>query len=72
MKCHVIRKQLYPEGPEAEDDDDEVNGVGEEHEDINVSHSTIFWLDESSEELKDRMVERHAPDRETERDRLTR
>lgn len=51
----------YSEGPEAEDYDDEVNGVGEEHQDINVSDSAVFWLDEGSEELKDWAVESNAP-----------
>lgn len=65
----MMKIKSYSKGPEAEDDDDEVNGVGEEHEDINISDCAVFWLDESSEELKDRMVERHTPNTERERER---
>lgn len=56
--------ELYSKGPEAKDDDDEVNGVGEKHEDVNISDGAVFWLDESSEEVKDGTVERHTPERE--------
>lgn len=41
----------YPKGPEAEDDDDEVHSVGQEHQHIHISHSTVVWVDEVIEEL---------------------
>lgn len=55
------RNQHHPEGPEAEDDDDEVDGVGEEHEDVDVSDGAVLRLDQSSEELADGAVEGQAP-----------
>lgn len=51
----------HAEGPEAEDYDDEVDGVGEEHQDIDVSDGAVFWLDEGSEELEHRAVKSDAP-----------
>lgn len=51
----------YPKGPEAKDDDDEINGVSEEHKDVNIRDSIVLWLNESSEELTYRIIERHTP-----------
>jgi hypothetical protein len=45
--------QTYPKSPEAEDDDDKVNSVGQEHEHIHVCHSTVLWVDQVVEELTD-------------------
>lgn len=53
--------KLYPEGPEAEDDDYEVDSVSEEHKNVNISDSTVLWLDKGSEKLKDWTVERPTP-----------
>lgn len=41
----------YPKSPEAKDNDDEVHSVGQEHQHIHVSHSTVVWVDEVIEEL---------------------
>ena len=67
--CYLMLIKLYSEGPEAEDDDYEVDGVSEEHKDVNISDSTVLWLDKSSKKLKDWMVERPTPNSERERER---
>lgn len=67
--CYLMLIKLYSEGPEAEDDDYEVDGVSEEHKDVNISDSTVLWLDKSSKKLKDWMVERPTPNSEREIER---
>lgn len=53
--------QNYSEGPEAKDDNDEVHSVSEEHEDVDVSDSAVLGLDQSSEELMERLIQRQTP-----------
>ena len=50
----------YAESPESEHDDDEVYGVGEEHEHVDVGHGTVLRVDQVVEELADGLVEIHA------------
>lgn len=51
----------HAEGPEAEDYDDEVDGVGEEHQDVDVGDGAVLRLDQGSEELQHRPVQSDAP-----------
>lgn len=60
---------VYPEGPEAKDDDDEVDGVSQEHEDVDVCDGAVLRLYQSSEELTDRTADRHTSRRQRERHR---
>lgn len=59
--------KVYSKGPEAKDDDDEVDGVGKEHENVDVCDGAVLWLDQSSEELTDWMVDRQTSGTERER-----
>lgn len=60
----VLVGNIYSEGPEAEDDYDEVHGVGEEHEDVHIGDSAVLWLNESVKEVADRLAQRPPPARE--------
>ena len=55
----------YPKGPEAEDDDDKVDGVCQEHEHVHVGHGAVVGVDEVVEELSDGHVELQGPVRQT-------
>lgn len=59
---HHQWKMLHPEGPEAEDDDDEVDGVSQEHEDVDVSDGAVLRLDQSPEEVQYWSVEGRPPE----------
>lgn len=51
----------YPEGPEAEDNDDEVHGVRQEHKHVHVGDGAVVGVDEVVEELPDGHVELQGP-----------
>lgn len=51
----------YPEGPEAEDNDDEVHGVRQEHKHVHVGDGAVVRVDEVVEELPDGHVELQGP-----------
>lgn len=55
------RSPTYPKGPEAEDNDDEVHGVRQEHKHVHVSDGTVVGVDEVVEELPDGHVELQGP-----------
>lgn len=55
------RSPTYPEGPEAEDNDDEVHGVRQEHKHIHIGDSAVVRVDEVVEELPDGHVELQGP-----------
>lgn len=46
----------HPEGPKAKDDDDKVNDVGEEHESVDVSGSSVLGVKDPPEETLGRLV----------------
>lgn len=46
----------HPKGPKAKDDDDEVNDVGEEHESVDVSGSSVLGVKDPPEETLGRLV----------------
>lgn len=55
----------YPESPEAEDDDDEVHGICQEHEDVDIGHCAVLRMDEVKEELPNREVDLSSSDKNT-------
>lgn len=55
----------YPKSPEAEDNDDEVNGVCQEHEDVDVGHCAVLRMDEVVEELANREVDLSSSEKKT-------
>lgn len=59
---HHQWKEFHPKGPEAEDNDDKVDGVGQEHEDVDISDGTVLWLDQSPEEVQYWSVEARPPE----------
>lgn len=58
----TVENLKYPESPEAEDDDDEVNSVCQEHEDVDIGHCTVLRMDEVIEELSNREVDLSSSD----------
>lgn len=52
--------KTYAKSPESKHDDDEVHGISEEHEHVDVSDSTVFRVDQVVEELADGQVEFHS------------
>lgn len=46
----------HPKGPKAKDDDDKVNDVGEEHESVDVSGSSVLGVKDPPEETLGRLV----------------
>lgn len=58
-----LKNLKYPESPEAEDNDDEVNGVCQEHENVNVGHCAVLGMDEVIEELTNREVDLSSSDK---------
>lgn len=59
----VASPPTYPKGPKAEDNDDEVHSVSQEHEHIHVSHGAIVRVDEVVKELFDGHVDLQRPAR---------
>lgn len=53
----------YPESCEAKDDDDEVNGVCQEHEHVDVGHCAVLRMDKVVEELTNRQVDFFSSDK---------
>lgn len=60
-RCGPRWSTSYSKGPEAEDDDDEVHGVGEEHQHVDVGDGAVLGLDQRPEEVEERPVESKAP-----------
>ena len=55
------RSPTYPEGPEAEDNDDEVHSVRQEHKHVHIGDGAVVGVDEVVEELPDGHVELQGP-----------
>lgn len=51
------QRKTHAKSPESKNNDDEINRVGQKHEDVNVSHSAVFWVNEVIEELTNRNVD---------------
>lgn len=64
-KNETVENLKYPESPEAKDNDDKVNGVCQEHEDIDISHCAVLRMDEVIEELTNREVDLSCSDKNT-------
>ena len=55
----------YPKGPEAKDNDDKVDSVGQEHEHIHIGHGAVVGVDEVVEELSDGHIYLQSPAKQT-------
>ena len=51
----------YTKRPESKHDDDEVDGVSEEHQHIDVCHCAVLRMDQVIEELPHGQVDLHEP-----------
>lgn len=56
------RSSTHPEGPKSENDDDEVDRVGQKHEHVDVRHSAVLRVDQVIEELPDGNVDVQNPE----------
>lgn len=57
---HSVKSSwTHTKGPESKHNDDEVDGVGQEHQNVHVCDSTVLWMDEVVEELPDGNVDLH-------------
>lgn len=52
----IYSRLTHPKGPKAKDDDDEVNDIGEEHESVDVSGSSVLGVKDPPEETLGRLV----------------
>lgn len=64
LSCHMKsqRSSTHPEGPKSENDDDEVDRVGQKHEHVDVRHSAVLRVDQVIEELPDGNVDVQNPE----------
>lgn len=60
----------HPKGPEAKDDDDEVDDISQEHESIDISGCTVLGVQDVMEEASQGPVHALGPEREWSRDQL--
>lgn len=54
-------EKTYTEGPESKHDDDEVDGVGQEHQHVDVGDGAVLGMDQVVEELSHGKVDVHEP-----------
>lgn len=52
----------YPKSPKPKHNDDEVHSICEEHQHINISHSTVFRVNEIVEKLSDGHIYLKSPE----------
>lgn len=60
-----MQNQRYPEGGVSKDDDDEVDGVGQKHQHVDVSDCAVLWVDQVMEELLHGKVDLQEPAKKT-------
>lgn len=51
IACIRIHTHAYPESPVSVYGDDEVCYVDDKHDSVDVTHRTVFWVDDVIEEL---------------------
>lgn len=65
----LLSFETYTKRPEPEHNDDEVDGVGEEHQHVDVRHGAVLRMDQVEEELPDGKVDSHEPGTSMEKER---
>lgn len=60
-----LATRTYPKSRKTEEDDDEVDGVGQEYEHIDICQSAVLWMDQVVEELTNGQVDLHGPGENT-------
>lgn len=60
---HLTKSKFdsYTKRPESKYDDDEIDGVSEEHQHIHVCHCAVLWMDQVIEELPHGKIYLHEP-----------